>query len=421
MESGKKVDYGFTLIIFSVIFFFWGFLTSLNGTLISQLNLLFDLDAFRASLINFTFFATYFFVALAFYVVSLKNDILAMMGYKYLTVVGLSVAAIGAFLFYPASTLISFPFFMFALVILASGITILQLAANTYIVSLSTDGLGASRLNFVQALNSLGATLGPFLGSLLVINSLNISDADMLLLSSEDIYSLKKLLGSAIQLPYWLIATSLFMLAALVFFVPMPDVVSKKINAKSRELPKEINNNIWMATIGIFVYVGAEVTIGANLGSIIDTLHPDLLSQKAFLCSSYWALAMIGRFIGGALMRYINGGMLLFGFGIAAVLLVLLGVIGSGDWSIYALVMVGFCNSIMFPTIYASGLYELQDFAGKGASMLIMAIAGGALIPAIYALIAPAVGAQYSLFISAICYAFIAYYGRSYFKISENR
>lgn len=421
MKSGKKVDYGFTLVIFSILFFFWGFLTSLNGNLISQLNLLFDLNDFRESLISFTFFATYFFVALVFYLISLKKDLLALIGYKYLTVMGLSIAAIGAFLFYPASTMISFPFFMFALVVLASGITILQLAANTYIVSLIEDGLGHSRLNLVQALNSLGATLGPFLGSVLMINTLNVSAADMALLSGEEIYSLKKLLGAAIQLPYWLIATSLFMLAALVFFVPMPDLVSKKVTAKSRELSEGINRNIWMATIGIFVYVGAEVTIGANLGGIIEKLHPDLLEQKAFLCSAYWALAMIGRFVGGGLMRYVNGGLMLLVFGLAAVFLVSLAVVGSGDWTVYALVLVGFCNSIMFPTIYASGLYELHDFTGKGASMLIMAIAGGALIPAIYSIISPFIGAQHSLVIAALCYGFIAYYGRSYFKISVDK
>ncbi|HTF81201.1 MAG TPA: hypothetical protein VL947_05740, partial [Cytophagales bacterium] len=124
-------------------------------------------------------------------------------------------------------------------------------------------------------------------------------------------------------------------------------------------------------------------------------------------------------FIGGGMMRLVNGGMMLLVFGLAAVLLLLLSILGVGAWTVYALVLIGFCNSIMFPTIYASGLYQLQGFTGRGASMLIMAIAGGALIPAIYGLIAPYTGYQTSLFIAVFCYGFIAYYGHSYYKISN--
>lgn len=419
MITQKPANNNLTLIIFSVIFFGWGLLTSLNGVLVGHLNNIFELDSFRSGLINFTFFATYFFISLVFFIISGKKDILNNLGYKYLTVLGLAIAAIGAYLFYPASALLSFPFFLFALIVLASGITILQISANTYITTLVNDDLGSSRLTLAQALNSVGATLGPAIGAALITKSLEVTSTDMAILHPNEILAFKEIEGASVQLPYWLIATSLFVLAALIFFLPMPDINSRRNDERNPEA--DAQRNLMMATIGIFVYVGAEVTIGANLGNIIDNLYPNLSGEKTFLITSYWALAMVGRFVGGSLLRLINCGTMLFFFAAGAVLLLIPGMMASGSWTIYLLVGIGGFNSIMFPGIFSSGLRKLNDYTGKGASLLIMAIAGGALIPALYNVLTPMAGLKGALIIAAICYAYIAFYGKYYQNFSESK
>ncbi|MCR6641318.1 MAG: glucose/galactose MFS transporter [Sporocytophaga sp.] len=407
-----------TLIAFSIIFFGWGLLTSLNGTLIAQLDYIFELDDFKKSLINFTFFGTYFFVSLAFFLFSeYKKDLLNYLGYKYLTVAGLGIAATGAYLFYPASTLLSFPLFMAGLFVLASGITLLQISANTYIVNLGSSQQSFSRLTVVQALNSLGATLGPMLGTFLIMKTASLTHEEISLLQPDQLLSFRKIQAIAVQSPYWTVAIWLIILGSLIFFLPMPDLVKNNQSIQqNHNTPKQ---NLYLAALGIFMYVGAEVTIGSNLGDIIDQYCPELASDKATLIYAYWALAMVGRFAGGFILQFVNGGKLLFIFALSTLCLLTLGIAGSEEFSIYALAAIGFFNSIMFPGIFASGLHKLGDYTGRGASLLIMGIAGGAIIPLIYKSLSLASGLKAALIIAFICYIYIAFYGRYFQKHSE--
>ncbi|WP_156027202.1 glucose/galactose MFS transporter [Sporocytophaga myxococcoides] len=408
-----------TLLAFSIIFFGWGLLTSLNGTLIAQLDYIFELDDFKKSLINLTFFGTYFFVSLAFFLFSeYKKDLLSLFGYKYLTVTGLGIAATGAYLFYPASTLLSFPLFMGGLFVLASGITLLQISANTYIVNLGSSQHSFSRLTVVQALNSLGATLGPILGTFLIMKTANLTHEEISLLQPDQLLSFRKIQAIAVQSPYWTVAIWLIILGSLIFFLPMPDLVK---NNQSIQQNKQNNSklNLYLAALGIFMYVGAEVTIGSNLGAIIDQYYPDMTSDKATVIYTYWALAMIGRFAGGFILQFVNGGKLLLIFALSTLCLLTFGIAGSEELSIYSLAAIGFFNSIMFPGIFASGLHKLGDYTGRGASLLIMGIAGGAIIPLIYKSLSLVSGLKVALIIAFICYVYIAYYGRYFQKHSE--
>jgi MFS transporter, FHS family, L-fucose permease len=394
-------------------------LTSLNGTLIGNLSIALDLNDYRIQLINFTFFGTYFLIALIYYALSEKYDILYLIGYKYLTASGLVIAAFGALVFYPATILLSFTLFMVGIIILASGITILQLAANTYIVELSVDGKQSSWLNIVQALNSLGATLGPIVGGMLIIKTYNIEKESLNILTIEQLQYLKYVQAQALQLPYWFLATALFSLATLVFLLPIPDLVASRTT--KNETSDKIGTNTWLATLGIFVYVGAEVTIGSNLGSLIDKTFPALIEHKDSIVTFYWASAMAGRFVGGLLLRVINSGWLLILFAIFAFVLTIVGICNFNETSLYALALIGVFNSIMFPCIYANGIFRLGNQKAKGASLLIMAIAGGAIIPLIYSIMSNLIGSMASFSIAAVCYAFIAYYGYYFSKISVSK
>lgn len=408
-----------TLLAFSIIFFGWGLLTSLNGTLIAQLDYIFELNDFKKSLINLTFFGTYFFISLAFFLFSeYKKDILSLFGYKYLTVTGLGIAATGAYLFYPASTLLSFPLFMGGLFVLASGITLLQISANTYIVNLGTSQNSFSRLTIVQALNSLGATLGPIFGTFLIMKTASLTHDEISLLQPDQLLSFRKIQAIAVQSPYWTIAISLVILGSLIFFLPMPDLTKndKSIQQNNQNPSKQ---NLYLAALGIFMYVGAEVTIGSNLGTIIEKYSPELASEKATLIYTYWALAMAGRFAGGFVLQFVNGGKLLLLFALSTLCLLTLGMAGTEELSIYSLAAIGFFNSIMFPGIFASGLYKLGDYTGRGASLLIMGIAGGAIIPLIYKSLSLISGFKVALIVAFMCYVYIAFYGRYFQKHSE--
>lgn len=197
----------------------------------------------------------------------------------------------------------------------------------------------------------------------------------------------------------------------------MPDLVKNNQSIQqNHNTPKQ---NLYLAALGIFMYVGAEVTIGSNLGDIIDQYCPELASDKATLIYAYWALAMVGRFAGGFILQFVNGGKLLFIFALSTLCLLTLGIAGSEEFSIYALAAIGFFNSIMFPGIFASGLHKLGDYTGRGASLLIMGIAGGAIIPLIYKSLSLASGLKAALIIAFICYIYIAFYGRYFQKHSE--
>jgi MFS transporter, FHS family, L-fucose permease len=403
-----------TLITFGFIFFGWGLLTTINGGLITHLNNILQLNVFQKSIISYTFFGTYLIVSLIFFLVSLKNDLLQIVGYKYLTISGLTIAAIGAYLIYPASAYLSFPIFMFALMVLASGITILQIAANTYIVNLGDPKFGANRLVSVQTFNAFGASLGPMVGTWLIIKTLDISADDLSLLQPEQLLSFRQIQGISIQLPYWTIATSLFILAAIVFFLPMPDI------SPNKKLPEKLDvasqNNLLFASLGIFACVGTEVTLGANLGNIIDQQYTHLSGDRSFLITTYWMLAMAGRFIGSLLLQVTNPGKLISMSGIGAIIFLIYGMLGEGNFSLYALVGIGLFHSIMFPAIFASGIHKLGGYSGKGASILIMAIVGGAIIPALYNILVPFTGLKPALIIIGACYVCVALYGKHFQK-----
>jgi len=391
-------NFGFALTSLTSLFFMWGFITCLNDILIPHLKGVFDLSYSQAMLVQFCFFGAYFIVSLP------GGAIVKKLGYQKGIVLGLVIAAIGCLGFYPAASMHSYPVFLLALFVLASGITLLQVSANPYVSMLGDAKTASSRLTMTQAFNSLGTTVAPFFGALLILDQA----ADSLSAQAS---------AEAVQMPYVFLAAMLLVLAAIFAWLKLPNLSA----AEDTEDKAEANDNgsAWqhshlvLGAIGIFVYVGAEVSIGSFLVSFFA--DPSIAgieeSEAAKYIAYYWGGAMVGRFIGAAVMQKIAGGKALCFNSIFAVLLILVATLSSGTIAMTAILLVGLCNSIMFPTIFSLAINGLGKDTSQGSGILCLAIVGGAIVPLIQGVLADSMGIQASFFLPILCYLFIAYYG----------
>ena len=406
-ESNEKHTFAFSML--TALFFMIGFLTSLNDILIPHLKIVFDLNYFQASLIQFMFFSAYFLMSLP------SGKIIGKFGYQKGIVIGLLTSGTGAALFIPAAILPSYPVFLIALFTLASGFTILQVAINPYVAILGPSKTASSRLNLSQAFNSLGTTIAPWLGGILILSAATISMEALQNMSPEQLMEHKLLEAASVKLPYLLLSGCLFLLALLFTVLKLPIVGDMEAEVKEEHTFAEV----WKVThlkwgvLGIFVYVGAEVSIGSYLVNFIGL--PDIAGlmekEAATFVSYYWGGAMIGRFVGSALMQKVDAGKLLGGFAGMAFLLTLTALFASGNFAMIAILSIGLFNSIMFPTIFTLAIHDLGAKTGKGSSLLIMAIVGGAILPVLMGIMADTIGLHTAFFLPAICYVYIAWFG----------
>lgn len=402
-------DYRPAFVAVTGLFFIWGFLTCLNDILIPHLKGVFDLDYVRAALVQFTFFGAYFLLALP------SGWIIRRLGYKRGIVTGLVTAGIGALLFYPAAAVPSFPLFLLALFVLASGITLLQVAANPYVTVLGAPETASSRLTLTQAFNSLGTTVAPLVGSALILGAVTRA-------GGGDGAAARLAEARAVQVPYIGLAIALFVVAGFMAMFKLPRISQIESatgdTVVSDHLPTGRawhRRHLALGVIGIFVYVGAEVSIGSflvNFFGLPNVAGMDA-ERAARYVSFYWGGAMVGRFIGSVLLRRVSPGKLLGTFAVGAALLTALAAVSSGPLAMWAVIAVGLCNSIMFPTIFALAIDGLGPLTGEGSSLLVMAIVGGALIPVAVGALADGMGLQLSMLLPALCYLYIVFYGYS--------
>lgn len=401
----QQNTYRFAFIALTALFFMWGFLTVLNDILIPHLKNVFDLSYVQASLIQFTFFSAYFVVSIP------AGRLIGQIGYQKGIVAGLALAGTGALLFVPAATTVSYPLFLGALFALAAGITILQVAANPYVSVLGPARTASSRLNLSQAFNSLGTTVGPAVGGLLILSA---AGAAAMPSDPTALQAWKIAEASSVKLPYIVLGATLFVMAAIFFFLKLPVISDIEASGEAHTYAEVLSvQHLKFGVIGIFLYVGAEVSIGSYLVNFLGLTEVASLSEAnaAKLVSYYWGGAMIGRFAGSFLMRTINPGALLGYFAIAATVLTATGAVAGGEFAMYAVLSIGLFNSIMFPTIFTLSIRDLGHFTNKGSSLLIMAIVGGALLPVAMGFIADTAGLKVAFFLPAVCYLYISWFG----------
>jgi FHS family L-fucose permease-like MFS transporter len=504
-NSGSK--YNGALALLTSLFFIWGFITVLNDILIPHFRNIFDLNYAQSTLIQFLFFFAYFVMSIP------SSRVLQKFGYKRGMVIGLLVTGLGTLLFYPAAVAVSYPFFLFAFFVLASGITLLQVSANPFVAVLGKSETAASRLNLTQGVNSLGTTLAPIFGSLLILGTLtffpfyDIETGNLLELKQEDsieassfytdaigsntisatnenpttvkdrngfywylggdsayrydgrkywetfprpefTYSPNSTRGillvenkdepvklqfldatavtefrqheaKTVQMPYLGIGVFLFLLAGVFALIKLPNIEYQKAEKTVGNIFR--HRHLVSGTIAIFVYVGAEVAIGTFLILFWELEEIANLPEKqgGFYVSLYWGSAMIGRFSGALIQRYVKPNRVLAVAACCSIILVTLTILGSGTFAMWTIILVGLFNSIMFPTIFTLSIDGLGKETAKGSGLLIMAIVGGAVIPLLMGFLADAIGVQSAFVLTLFCYAYILFFAVRGYKLKQ--
>jgi len=412
-SEGK--NYTAPLAVLTTLFFMWGFLTCLNDIIIPHLKAVFDLNYTKAMLIQFAFFTAYFIVSLP------AGAIVNKLGYKNGIIIGLLTAGLGCLLFYPAAGARSYPLFLGALFVLAGGITLLQVAANPYVAVLGKPETASSRLTMTQAINSVGTTIAPLFGSVIILSTVVKSPAELSLMAPAAVQAYRQTEAASVQTPYLGLAVALIALAAAMAMFKLPKIDAATGGGDAPGGGHE-GASAWsyrpllLGAVGIFVYVGAEVAIGSFLVNYFKEPNIGGLSeaQGARYVSFYWGGAMLGRFIGTATLRAFRPGKLLAAHALIASALVVLTMVTTGQVAMWTIILVGFVNSIMFPTIFTLGIDGLGKHTGQGSGILCMAIVGGALIPVLQGKVADAIGIHHCFFIAVVCYLYIAWYGATW-------
>lgn len=408
--SSRTLSNTAALAVVSLIFFTWGGLTSLNDVLIPHLKAVFAMNYAQSMLIQFTFFGAYFLMSLP------SGAVVARVGYKVSIVIGLVVAAIGASMFYPAARLPSYALFLCALFVLASGITLLQVAANPYISLLGDPKTSHSRLNLAQALNSLGTTLFPLLiGPLILVGAVLGADQIAAMDAAEQA-AYRAAEARSVEVPYLMLAGGLLLLAVFVLAMRIPSLrEATDAGDQAHHTYGEAlrHRHLRWGVLGIFVYVGAEVAIGSFLINYMAEPQIGGLTEAAasrFL-AFYWGGTMLGRFVGAALMtRFDARRLLAISAGIVCALL-LTTMTTHGHVAMWSALSIGLFNSIMFPTIFTTAIERLGTLTSKASSLLVMAIVGGAIIPLLQGTLADRIGIHHAFVIPLACYAYIVWYG----------
>ncbi len=422
------------MAVVTAIFFMWGFITVLNDVLIPHLKSVFTLNYTEVMLVQFVFFGAYFIMSLP------SGKVMVWIGYRGSIVLGLTVTGIGALLFLPAAEWQSYALFLIAFFVLASGITLLQVAANPYVSLLGEPRLASSRLNLAQALNSLGTTIGPKLGGLLILSTAVLGAAALAKLSPAEqaVYRLQQ--AHSVQGPYLGIAIVLFVLAIIVWAFRLPPVAAAEDSADTARhsfLEALAHPRVWLGMAAIFVYVGAEVSLGSFMINYISLPGIGGMSEVAAagFVSLYWGGAMIGRFVGwfiqdsieapwllghrfasfrllGKILRTsVDPRRLLCLFAVIAGALVVTTMLSHDMVAVWSVVAVGLFNSIMFPNIFTLGIEKFGPLTGRVSSLLVMAIVGGALIPLAQGALADHIGLHHAFVLPLACYAYILFYG----------
>ena len=399
-------SYKAAFAVVTTLFFMWGFVTVLNDPLVPFLKRVFGLNYFRAGLIQFAFFSAYFIFSIP------SAKMIDAIGYKKTMVIGVITMGLGALLFIPAAMVASYVSFLLALMVLAGGITALQVAANPYVAVLGPPATASSRLNLSQAFNSVGTTIAPYLGGQLILSATrkNLETVQQLVgdaLQAQRVHEL-----SSIQPPYLIIGLCLLVLGVAIGMFKLPVLLGAEKHGKLKSESVWKHSHLVLGAIGIFVYVGAEVAIGSYLINYFTQPNIGNISEleAAKFVSFYWGGAMIGRFIGSAILQKVSTGKVLGIAALVASLLVFATMLTTGHVAMWSVILVGLFNSVMFPSIFTLGIAELGPLTGDGSGLLVMAIVGGALIPPAQGWLADHIGLQHAFILPAVCYLYIIYY-----------
>jgi FHS family L-fucose permease-like MFS transporter len=426
VPNGKN-NYTIPLILVTSLFFLWGLANSLNGTLVKQFQTALDLQRWQANIVETAFYFGYFVMALPAGVVMRKY------GYKAGILLGLILYAAGAFLFYPAAEVREYSFFLLALFMIASGIAFLETAANLYVTVLGDPSKGDFRLNFAQSFNGMSIILGPVIGGLFIFSEKEYSSEALAAMPIAESEAIRAAHASSVQTPYLLVGAVVTFVAILFAITKMPELKSEKEKESSISISDLLKHkHLVLGIIAQFLNVGAQVTLWGNFVDlkldyapdtnlwIVEKIYQISSSMSATQMASFHAsfafiLFLIGRFLGTFLMGKFKSNLILGFYAIGAVVSLIIAMLGGGITAVIAIMFVYFCQSIMFPTIFALSCKNLGEGSKLASSLIIMSIVGGAIVPPLAASLFK-VNTNVALAIPLACFTYIVFYA---FKGSE--
>jgi FHS family L-fucose permease-like MFS transporter len=431
--------------VMTVLFFMWGFMTVWNDILIPRFKEAFELDYFRAMLVQFAFFGAYAAGALAYYIVSMvSGDPINRIGYKNGVIIGLVASAVGSALFYPAAVMTSYPFFLCALFIVGLGFAMLQIAANPYVTILGPERTASSRLNLSQAFNSFGTTIGPIIGGWMIFSLFNRPGANG---------------ADSVKVPYLCFAAVFVLLAVAFRAAHLPDFANPE--RVGRDLGALRYPHTVLGMLAIFMYVGGEVSVGSAVINFLGTPRMGGMPHEAAsrYLAFFWGGLMIGRFMGAVAMSDLRGWLrsvlvvcvplaasgvvayyagagpawhygvflalllaaffavsaspnrMLTVFGVINIGLLAAGMFASRGLAMWSVLGVGLFCSVMWSNIFSLAIEGLGALKSQASSLLVMAILGGAVLPPLQGALADRFGIQHSFFVPMVAFAYVAFYG----------
>ena len=431
ISSNEKTNYTIPLILVTSLFFLWGLANSLNGTLVKQFQTALDLQRWQANIVETAFYFGYFVMALP------AGYVMKKYGYKMGILLGLILYAAGAFLFYPAADVRAYSFFLIALFMIASGIAFLETAANLYVTVLGDPAKGDFRLNFAQSFNGMSIILGPVIGGLFIFSEKEYSRETLAAMPIAESEAIRAAHAASVQTPYLLVGCVVSFVAILFAITKMPELKTaetKESNITIKELLK--HKHLVLGIVAQFLNVGAQVTLWGNFVDLKLDYAPDTnlwivekiyqinanmsaTQMASFHASFAFILFLIGRFLGTFLMGKFKSSQILGIYAIGAVLSLVVAMLGGGILAVVALMLVYFCQSIMFPTIFALSCKNLGEGSKLASSLIIMSIVGGAIVPPFAASLFK-INTNVALAVPMFCFAYIVYYAYSGYKVAEH-
>ena len=406
-------------VLITSLFFLWAFGVNLNDILIPHLKQAFGLTDFQSSFIQVAFFGGYFLAAFP------AGRLMERIGYKKGILTGLFLCAVGAVLFLPASSSRIYGFFLFALFVMACGQSFLEVAANPYVTVLGPAASAERRLNFAQSFNAVGAVLSPIVGRAFILTGVENTSAQIAAMSAAQLEAYRAAEASTVKGPYLLIAGIFIVVAVLIQLTHLPDMQETEAEAGSAGGAPNSESvlshpHLVKGVVAQFFYVGAQVGVASFVIRYAQFSVPGTPAKTAALYLLLHQIGfMAGRFIGSAMMKRIAASRLLSLFAAASLICAAVALLATGLISVWAVVLIGFFHSIMFPTIFALSIRGLGPLTKRGSSLLVMAILGGAFFPAIMGRISDASSIQTAFVVPLLCYVFILYFGVSGYKPSS--
>jgi FHS family L-fucose permease-like MFS transporter len=395
------------LLVVMSLMFIWNLSRNINDILIPHLKRACQLTDFQSSLVQSAFFGGYFLLALP------VGQFISKYGYKAGMVTGLLTAAVGAFLFFPAAEIRYYPLFLGALFIMAAGFTFLEVTATPYVSVLGDPDRASSRLSLASAVGSLGATIGPFIGSRFLLHATEVSPATVAQFNPSELNQYLDAEAQLVKIPYLSLASLFVLIGILLYFVKLPKIQEENGATGSLKSIFKFRHTV-LGALGVFCYLGAEVGIVSFMIRYAKSSGiPGLTEQSAALfITFYMALVLIGRLGGAYWLRSANPPKMLALCAVAAMVLIFVSLSTTGYLSVYAIVFVGLFTSVMYPILFTLSIKDLGTFTKTGSSLIIMSIVGGAVIPPVMGLISDSFTIKYAFLIPVICYAYLVYYAK---------